>query len=89
MQYSTTDAAAVSSLTATKLGWTLGGGYEWMFVPNWSLRAEYLYYKFDGGATTTAVFNPPNVGVLTHTWSGASVNLARVGLNYKFDWGRW
>ena len=89
MQYSTTDAAAVSSLTATKSGWTLGGGYEWMFVPNWSLRAEYLYYKFDGGATTTAVFNPPNVGVLTHTWSGASVNIARVGLNYKFDWGRW
>jgi hypothetical protein len=60
-----------------------------MFAPNWSLRAEYLHHNFHGGATTSAAFNPPNIGLPTHTWSGASVNIARVGLNYEFDWGRW
>ena len=40
-----TDAAAVSSLTATKSGSrTLGGGFG-TGCPNWSLRAEYLYLQ--------------------------------------------
>ena len=25
-------------------GWTAGGGGEWMFMPNWSLKAEALYW---------------------------------------------
>jgi opacity protein-like surface antigen len=87
MAFNTTDALGVSSITATKSGWTLGGGYEWMFAPNWSLRAEYLYYMFNSGATTATVFPPPGGGAITHTWSGANVQIARVGLNYKFDWG--
>jgi len=28
----------------TKVGWTAGAGFEWMFMPQWSLSAEYLYY---------------------------------------------
>jgi outer membrane immunogenic protein len=28
----------------TQVGWTVGGGFEWMFMPNWSLKAEALYY---------------------------------------------
>ena len=87
MAFNTTDALGVSSITATKSGWTLGGGYEWMFAPNWSLRAEYLDYMFNSGATTATVFPPPGGGAITHTWSGANVQIARVGLNYKFDWG--
>jgi len=31
------------SLSNTRVGWTAGGG-EWMFLPNWSLKVEYLYY---------------------------------------------
>ncbi|MGB8898002.1 MAG: outer membrane beta-barrel protein [Methylocella sp.] len=34
-----------SSLTTTPLGWAAGGGLEWMFFPNWSLKVEYLYYE--------------------------------------------
>src|SRR5271169_4255848 len=26
----------------TLTGWTLGAGVEWMFMPRWSLKAEYL-----------------------------------------------
>ncbi len=28
----------------TRVGWIAGGGAEWMFAPNWSLKAEALYY---------------------------------------------
>ena len=28
----------------SRVGYTLGGGLEWMFLPNWSLKAEALYY---------------------------------------------
>jgi len=28
----------------TQVGWTAGGGVEWMFMPNWSFKAEALYY---------------------------------------------
>lgn len=28
----------------TLVGWTAGGGLEWMFWPNWSAKVEYLYY---------------------------------------------
>ena len=36
----------ITNLTATfndsRIGWTAGGGVEWMFMPNWSAKAEYL-----------------------------------------------
>jgi outer membrane immunogenic protein len=28
-----------------RVGWTAGGGVEWMFAPNWSVKVEGLYYN--------------------------------------------
>jgi len=42
---------AVSS-SDMRVGWTAGGGVEWMFAPNWSVKAEALYY--DLGNVTLA-----------------------------------
>jgi outer membrane immunogenic protein len=39
----------------TMVGWTAGGGAEWMFLPNWSLKTEYLFY--DLGNTGNMFFN--------------------------------
>jgi outer membrane immunogenic protein len=36
--------------SSTRVGWAAGGGFEWMFAPNWSLKAEGLYYDL-GKAT--------------------------------------
>jgi outer membrane immunogenic protein len=30
----------------TRVGWTLGGGFEWMFASNLSVKTEYLYLQF-------------------------------------------
>lgn len=31
--------------SGTLVGWTAGGGLEWMFTPQWSVKADYLYYN--------------------------------------------
>jgi outer membrane immunogenic protein len=85
-----TDASG--SLSTTRLGWTVGGGAELMFTPNWSLKVEYLYY--DLGNATWA--NSPNSSFDTEvprTIIGTNIststtrftgNIIRVGLNYHF-----
>jgi outer membrane immunogenic protein len=80
----------VFSSTSTKSGWTIGAGYEWLINPNWSVRAEYLYYKFTGG--TSAAVNAGGVApagtFTTHTFGNFDANVVRLGLNYKLDWWR-
>ena len=36
-----------------KDGYTVGGGLEYMFAPNWSAKAEYQYYNFGNTTFTT------------------------------------
>ena len=38
-------APGFANYSALKAGWAAGGGVEWMFRENWSLRAEGLYYN--------------------------------------------
>ncbi len=42
------------------VGWTLGGGAEWLIAPNWTFKAEYLYYDLGdlsvSGTITTTFF---------------------------------
>ena len=63
----------LGSQSDTRTGWTVGGGAEYAFAPNWTVKAEYLYV--DLGKFTCAV-------------CGANVkfneNIVRAGLNYKF-----
>ena len=71
--------------STTQTGWTAGGGAEWMFMPNWSAKAEYLYTDVSGGNSNywggnwgTSINNVNN-----HTrW-----NTVRAGVNYHFNWG--
>jgi outer membrane immunogenic protein len=87
-------------LNETRVGWTAGGGLEWLFMPNWSLKVEYLYY--DLGTVTWA--NAPNslvnagidsLGTPAGTVLISNVsasrtrfdgNIVRLGLNYHFNW---
>jgi outer membrane immunogenic protein len=78
------------SVNVNKTGWVAGAGAEYMLTPNVLLRAEYLYYRFDGGASDVAPFVPA-FGVPTspvYTFSGNyNIQVVRVGASYKFNWG--
>jgi outer membrane immunogenic protein len=75
-------------------GWTAGGGGEWAFAPNISVKAEYLHYDLgtmDYSAGQITSLSAPCAAPADAPF--ASVNLApeaefkgdivRAGLNFK------
>jgi len=74
-----------ASYSDTRVGWTAGGGVEWMFAPNWSAKAEYLYYDLGRASTPTAFYAfGPGAAYATTRFDG---HVVRAGLNYHFNWG--
>ena len=61
-------------------GWTIGGGVEYTFMNNWSMKAEYLYIDFGNGSTVAA----NAAGTLNIVSGKMTDNIARLGINYKF-----
>ena len=75
-----------SSDSSIKTGWTVGGGLEWALNRNWSVKGEYLFADF-GSVTTNTVHNgidPPAVPSVITTSADFTVQVARVGINYRF-----
>jgi outer membrane immunogenic protein len=72
-----------ASESSTKAGWTAGGGVEYALTPNWSLKAEYLYYDL-GKVSVTANSAPKNLDYQTGTDFDVTGNIVRAGLNYRF-----
>jgi outer membrane immunogenic protein len=67
-------------------GWTAGGGVEFAVLPDWSVKAEYLYTKLAGGTLDYAIDFPGNIGTTNHVQVTDSVTLqtVKVGVNYRF-----
>ncbi|MDE2577792.1 MAG: porin family protein [Hyphomicrobiales bacterium] len=77
------DSATASS---TKLGWAVGAGFEYMLMPNVSVKTEYLYSQFSGlnyRYIGNMFLNPTEIGSL-HT---VGLHSVRAGLNYHFNFG--
>lgn len=68
------------SATATKTGWTLGGGVETMLWSNWIGRAEYRYSDF--GHVSNSL--PAAAGIGFNASIGVRSSIAMLGLAYKF-----
>ncbi|MGA8170743.1 MAG: outer membrane beta-barrel protein [Methylocystis sp.] len=86
-------AFAGSTYSDTLVGWTAGGGLEWMFSRNWSAKVEYLYYDL-GCLTSTPALAPITAGngaVIGAIGQQASArfdgHIVRAGINYHFNWG--
>lgn len=61
-------------------GWTVGGGVEYGFAPNWSAKAEYMYASFADKNYLAAVAAP---GISF----GADLHTVKAGINYRFGGG--
>ncbi|MDP3554680.1 outer membrane protein [Methylocystis sp.] len=95
----TSSAFSSGSFSDTRVGWTAGAGLEWMFMPNWSAKVEYLYYdlgnvSYSGGLLTTfsntlTAFPAGSLisGVVTQSQTRFNGNIVRAGVNYHFNWG--
>ncbi len=86
--------SSFGSFSHALAGWTAGGGLEWLFYPNWSLKVEYLYY--DLGRVTYGLGPLLNVNSGGVPFTGGAPfsstrfngNIVRAGLNYHFNlWG--
>ena len=60
----------------THTGYTLGGGLEYLFTPNWSAKAEYMYTSL--GSETY------NLGATRWTSGNIDFHTIKVGVNYHF-----
>jgi iron complex outermembrane recepter protein len=70
--------------STTKAGFAVGAGAEARLAGNWTGKVEYLYLDF--GRVSTSATNPLNSTPLAINFDSRVTNqVARVGLNYKFD----
>jgi outer membrane immunogenic protein len=82
-----------SSVSRMRGGWTLGGGLEWMFAPNWSAKGEYLYYDLGSVSSGSQIAdrivspNPPTTYYFVNdvrSTTRFNGNIVRAGVNYHF-----
>jgi opacity protein-like surface antigen len=87
-------ANPVSGESKTRIGWTIGGGFEYGLTQNWSAKAEYMFYDlgtdgysvnpgylpdiYNTGACIGGACTNQTIQVGTH---GSTV---KIGLNYRF-----
>jgi outer membrane immunogenic protein len=82
----TTGTSIIGSNNNTNSGWLVGAGAEWAFANNWSAKIEYDYLGLSGRTFTVPVGSPFLVGD-TFTTGRPNVQMAKVGINYRFNWG--
>lgn len=74
----------------TNATWTIGGGLEWAFAQNWSVKAEYMFISLrDNGQTICGSAIAPSGATVgggpfcfNNTFGG--INTAKIGVNYRF-----
>lgn len=81
-----TEVGTANTASNVSTGWTAGGGLEWAFAPNWSVKAEYLYVDLGSHSSTITYTYGANTSSLTSTVQDHE-NIVRAGINYKFNWG--
>jgi outer membrane immunogenic protein len=74
------------TVSLTRSGWTIGGGYEALFTANWSFKIEYLFVDL-GTASFPFIAN----GGITGTSHLIDVreHVVKLGLNYRVNWGSY
>jgi len=85
-------ALHAGSNSTTRGGAVVGAGVEWCVLPNWSVKAEYLYMWLNGFSYTSPLVAAAAPFAPGYSWTtnvNLHENIVRVGLNYRFDWSSW
>jgi len=80
----------IANREVTHFGWTIGLGTEWMITPNWTAFVEYNYYEFDKKNYNFPLALGPiaqGIPVSVNADLRNTLSTAKVGVNYKFNWG--
>jgi outer membrane immunogenic protein len=77
---------ALTTGSGVRAGWTVGGGVEYALGQNWSVKGEYLYSAFNRTDSVVGSITAPSGSFeqVTVTRGDLVIQLARVGLNYRF-----
>lgn len=67
----------------TRTGWTVGGGVEWAFAPNWSVFVEYDHYDF--GTKNVVTHFGPFAGDFDRFDVKQRIDTVKLGVNYRFN----
>jgi outer membrane immunogenic protein len=71
----------LASIDSTRWGGSVGAGFEWLFVPNWSVGLDW-YHLFMGNANNTfSVASPVFAGALNRI--NQEVDIVTIRFNYK------
>jgi outer membrane immunogenic protein len=70
-----------ATASGTDTGWTVGGGVEYGFAPNWSVNLEYRYMQVDTGHD----YNYSDAVADRHIDTTEHINAVRFGVNYHFN----
>jgi outer membrane immunogenic protein len=68
-----------STASETRSGWTVGSGFEWAFLPGWSVKAEYAYIDLGRRTVDFAPIGPVPVALDVDQ----RISQVKVGLNYR------
>jgi outer membrane immunogenic protein len=84
-----TPAFGSGNISTTRTGYTVGGGAELMLAPNWTVKAEYLFYDlgrvtYSFGPLVQSIAGTPLSATLANSSVRLDGNIVRVGLNYQF-----
>jgi outer membrane immunogenic protein len=74
------------STSSNRTGWTAGGGLEYAWIYNWSVKVEYLYVDL-GSFSYIAPRVPASANFVWGADVDSRFHVVRVGLNYRFNWG--
>jgi outer membrane immunogenic protein len=80
--FTTVGGIGVASATSTRWGGAVGVGFEYGFVPNWSVGVEYDRLFMGDANNSFSVANPIVAGALNRI--GQDVDLLTLRVNYRF-----
>jgi outer membrane immunogenic protein len=78
--------AVAATASSNNAHWTLGGGIEWAFANNWSIKGEYMFIGTDNNSPCGFVGSGP-IPAGNYCWNHSGldgISTAKFGLNYRF-----